>query len=761
MEIHNMTLISRRPGETWPQAFPLGNGQIGAMVYGSVPENRITLSENTFFSGKKEEHQNQEGAAKAFYEMRKLAEENDFESVHKVAERFIGRRGNYGTNLPVGNILLDYGVSNQKVNLEQRSLDIMSGVSKRTIMIQQEDKDCIQGMNPSEENRIEETIYASNADHVLVISIHGDQFFSLDIKLENHTEGSVSYQETNHTGKIVMKEYAYETMHCDEKCGVCLEAEMIIETDGRITACKDHLEVENAKEVNAYLRMKTDFQEKSMFHSDYEHRRSEFFLDRHIKDFQPKMERCMLKLDSKESSNAEDMFLFQYGRYLLLSSSREDSLLPTHLQGIWNDNVACRIGWTCDMHLDINTQMNYWPSEVTNLSECNEPLFRYIREMLAPMGAITAKECYGLPGWVGELVSNAWGYASPYWASPLSPCPTGGVWILTHMWEHYLYTEDREFLSEIAFPLIKSATEFFSQYVFVDTKLSTKKNQSDFEPLWTCGPSISPENSFGSMRQYQISNGCTYELTMIRELFEIYLSASKIIMDTNNQLYEIVNKINLIPFQVKEDGTIAEYQHNEVIPDSQHRHTSHLLGLFPFAQMNMEDTPELCMAAEQTIQKKINPIENWEDTGWASSMLLLYEARLCHSEEAYEHLSRMKHKLQEENKMIYHPPTRGAASFAPVYELDGNTGITSGMAEMLMQSHNGIIRLLPALPKEWKNGSIKGLKARGNITVNMEWENGELVRAEFLTNQEKQIKVMVKNKVIDLSLEEGKVNLLM
>ncbi len=389
------------------------------------------------------------------------------------------------------------------------------------------------------------------------------------------------------------------------------------------------------------------------------------------------------------------------------------------------------------MHLDINTQMNYWPAEVTNLSETGIPLYNWITQDLSPAGEVTARKAYGLDGWVGELVSNAWGYAAPYWASAIAPCPTGGIWILMQLWEHYQYSEDKEFLRNTAFPLIKSAAVFFNQYVFKDK----------ITGCFTCGPSISPENSFVYKdKKLQISNGCTYEILMIRELFSVYLASCDILkLEENSLAEEISHKlVNLIPYRITAEGTIAEWSHDLREADPQHRHTSHLLGLYPFSQLTPEETPDLCEAAEKTLERKLTPAENWEDTGWARSMLLLYETRLEHGNKAYGHIKNMTDNLLEPNNLVYHPPTRGAYAFDHVYELDGNTGLTTAIAEMLLQSHNGILRLLPALPKNWEEGSVTGLLARGNITVDLYWESGRLRYAKLTSKRDKKIRISYK-----------------
>jgi alpha-L-fucosidase 2 len=721
-----MKMKTKNLSTRWGEGYPLGNGHMGAMVLGSLPITRIELSENTFYSGEKSPSNNQKDAAKAFYSMREQAGIGNYEKVHEIAENFIGVRKNYGTNLPVGSFIIDYGIDIEKTFNYERSLDIYNGMAE-----------CIFEKGP---DTIKEEVFVSHPDNIIVY--HISTTGTLNVKF--------SYLPGNEYGKAEYGEdflqfigFAFETMHCDELTGVKLTGYGQILTDGTSKVIEDGIYIQNASDIRIYLSMNTNFKKNSVEINDMLEATKEHVFHCMQKDFKKiKKEHredinfFMKKVDFKLASLDELVekvpLLYQYGRYLLLSSSRSDSKLPAHLQGIWNDNVACRIGWTCDMHLDINTQMNYWPSEVTNLSETAEPLSRWIKDDLAKAGEIAALESYGLKGWVGELVSNAWGFAAPYWASPIAPCPTGGVWVLMQMWEHYLYTEDMEYLQKSAFPLIESAAEFFNEYVFEDRNTG----------YLTSGPSISPENSFiYDNKKLQISNGSTYEILMIRELFDVFLLASRLVSKDDTKLFqEVSNKIHrLLPYRILNDGTIAEWSHDFESADRQHRHTSHLLGLFPFSQINLEDTKSLCEAAQKTIEIKLTPFENWEDTGWARSMLLLYAARLCMGNEAYMHIKSMMTNLLEPNNLIYHPPTRGAYAFDHVYELDGNTGFTTGITEMLLQSQNGVLHFLPALPDEWKSGSITGLVARGNIMVKLIWEEGMLVLAELISKKDKTL----------------------
>jgi alpha-L-fucosidase 2 len=724
--------MAKRFGE----AYPLGNGQIGALVYGSYPVERIAITENTFFSGKRNSCANKKTAPHSFEKMRKLEACGDYTGLHKEAEKFIGNEGNYGTNLPVGEIHI---AMSKEIKSVKRMLNIQEGVA--TCCFETQD-----------EQQINETVFVSHPDHALVLQLESKQDFDVMICWkDNNTYGTVDYrfQDTE------FRCNAYERMHCDELCGVTLDGKIWIDTDGIKTADKKGIFIKKAKGLNLYLALKTDFCERAGI-SETEKNTAEKLIkpntdieeiyQKHCADVKENMDRINFSLSGFPEAEAL-VFMFQYGRYLLLCSSRKDSILPAHLQGIWNDNVACNIGWTCDMHLDINTQMNYWLSNACRMEECTVPLEKWITDILVPQGRNTAEKSYGIKGWVAELVSNAFGYAAPYWATPLAPCPTGGVWTIMQMWENYRFTENKEYLEHI-FLIFQEAVLFFADYVFKDE-----------EGEYSCGPSISPENSFSiDGKLFQISSGCTYEILMIRELFTVYMEMLNILQRPLQPIGQKVITIlaNLKKYRICEDGTIAEYAHDFKIPDKQHRHTSHLLGLFPFSQINPIDTPILCEAAKKTIEAKLNPADGWEDTGWARSLLALYEARLWDGDKAYEHLQALLNRLLEPNGMIYHPPTRGAMAFDHVYELDGNTGFTMAMTEMLLQSHLNFIHILPALPDEWCNGTVEGICARGNILINIRWKNHLVETVEFLAQKDKRITVKYKNDIFMVDLEGGK-----
>lgn len=741
-----MNITLNKEASRFGEAFAIGNGHMGAMVYGGMKTDRLDLSENTFFSGNKSEEDNQAGASEAFYKMREQTAAGDYAAALETSHEFYGKRGNYGTNLPVGQILITRMDELSETSGYERSLDLENGIASSRYMQNGE--------------QVSRQAFASHPHNVIVYEAVCDKNdMNLCISFQSLRDGEyVKY----HIGGIFFVCEAHETMHSDGTTGTLLCGKVSIHTDGFPEAKEDGVYIKRASRVSLYITAITDFKEevlekeKQVLQLQMKMNRTfvkvdelavEEILEAHRQDMQALYSRVTLNIGNQPLVNR----MFQMGRYLLYSSSREDSLLPAHLQGIWNDNVACRIGWTCDMHLDINTQMNYWPSEVTNLPETAVPLFRWIREDLVPAGRKTAAESYGLKGWVGELVSNSWGYAAPYWASPLSPCPTGGVWTITQMWEHFLTSQDKKFLKEEAFPVIEEAVVFFSGYLFEDKESG----------YLTCGPSISPENSFVvDGKTYQISNGCTVEILMIRELFDIYQKACRVLRRKNKRMKDTADKAaRLLPYRITGNGQIAEWNHDYPAADLQHRHTSHLLGLFPFAQITPENE-KLAKAAEAVITAKLTPEENWEDTGWARSMLMLYEARLRHPQKALGHIDSMLTNLLEPNGFIIHPPTRGAGSFDNVYELDGNTGLTSCIAEMLMQSHGGIIRILPCLPEQWSKGEVKGLCARGGVTVDISWDENSC-QVNFGSERSRRITIQYGEIRKTILLKEGNTSVCM
>lgn len=864
--------------ESWQQGCLLGNGFMGQVIYGRPGEEIVELSHGAFFSGSGNVDPYPEKGAEAFAASRKAALEGDYEEIYRQTGRLMGKRGNYGTNLPVGK--LHIGIEGQSpVSDYRRYLDLDRGIAG-----------CSYG---NVRNRHLREALTSHEDHVFACRMEQT---GAEMTITVSFDGGRNPYRTwaGDDGILCFETAALETVHSDgtegsrlygavKLCAADSRGEQICPEKFSLKEESFGIRVCGAKCVVLYLSMDVWTNENGTEEAKKAENVREAVMrcvcrgleeysglrERHSADIGALMGRQRLKLGQwreevwelreEQSRKAEQdgnqeqncgkgqkeaiaelsagelldqvrqggdnrrltELMYQYGRYLLLSSSRQDSPMPAHLQGVWNDDVACRIGWTCDMHLDINTQMNYWISEPGHLSECHEPLFDWMEKHLIPNGRLTARKCYGYSGWVGELVSNAWGYAAPYWNESLSPCPTGGIWQASDYMEHYRYGQDRDFLRKRVLPVIGEAVSFFLEYLFEDR-----------DGYLVGGPSISPENAFWvNGKKYFASTGCTYEMVMIRELFLQYTEICRELgigegqggepgtersrgyelraeqdgecrlgskrekegnlrtkqdrewercaeqekesvseaegekgcelrtgqgQDWEEMLCQVERALpRLLPYRILPDGTLAEWNHDYEAADLQHRHTSHLLGLFPYGQITTEGTPALAKAAAASIKAKLTPCENWEDTGWARSLLALYSARLGDANQAYRHLVSMQTILTGGNLLVMHPPTRGAGSFMEVYELDGNTGFSMAVMEMLIQSHENCIRLLPALPKMWPEGKLEGAAVRGGILLDLYWEQGTPVKITLLSGTDRKVTLRYADTVRKYTLRAG------
>ncbi|MDD2458884.1 MAG: glycoside hydrolase N-terminal domain-containing protein [Eubacteriales bacterium] len=774
-----MQLKLNRPAVSWFESFPMGNGHFGAMVYGDAFQENIELSALTFFSGAAQMTENCPAQGwQAFEALRQATLAGDFARAKRWTNEFMGIRRDFGTNLAVGRLTIQrpylpaQPIAGSMSDHHERTLEINTGLCTVRAHDPAESTTTIAGHD----------FFASHIDRALIGRLWPgpDDYIQAVIQLEGECLGRartrlIEPDETAMGGtalscaELVIEGQALESLHSGGTCGARIALALrAYGAGGQVDCASDRLIIKRATDCLLVLTLETDFEGSDPLQSARERQDSllesvasesieppgrsletiwQHLFGRHRADFCPLMDRVKLRLGphdpeqwiKRPEQNVAELKeineqlaltaqLFQYGRYLLASSSREDSPIPAPLQGVWNDQVASRIGWSCDMHLDINTQMNHWPAESTNLPECTSPLFRWLQERLIPAGQISAQSCYNRPGWVAELVSNAWGFAAPYWSPVLSPCPTGGAWLINQVWEHYRYQPDLEELSGWILPVLAGAAEFFSAYLF----------ERPGSPWLASGPSISPENEFlVDGESYYASLSCTYEITIIRDVFTSYDQACRI-LDDHGRMPEsersrwstIQRQLPLLPpFRILGDGSLAEWEHDFPAKDPQHRHTSHLLALFPYGQITPERTPDLAAAAAVSIRQKLEPEQSWEDTGWARSLLMLYASRLHDGAAAWEHMQAMFRHLTQPNLLVRHPPTRGAPSFADVYELDGNTGLSACIADLLLQSHLDVVELLPSLPPAWREGEVRGLRARGWLQIDLRWQEGRLLEA--------------------------------
>jgi alpha-L-fucosidase 2 len=548
--------------------------------------------------------------------------------------------------------------------------------------------------------------------------------------------------------------------------GMRFQADLqIINTGGELLAEDGKLSIKNADEVIILLTTGTSFNgsltspgldgkdqhEVSMVKMKKASARSfTRLIKRHLDDYHALFDRVELDLGPQNTilptnerlrayNNGNDdngiiSLYFQYGRYLLISSSR-DLAVPANLQGLWNQHV--QPPWGSNYTLNINTEMNYWPAEVTNLSECHTPLFRFI-EQLKQSGAKTAAKNYGVSnGWLAHHNSDIWAKTTPTggrdWdprGAPRWSCwPMGGTWLAQHLWEHFLYTGNKQFLEEEAWPLLKGAAEFVLDWMMMDGN-----------GYWVTNPSSSPENVFTiDGKQYQISKASTMDMSLIRELFAVCLKAAGIlgIDEAFTQKIAAVTP-RLYPFQIGQYGQLQEWYKDYDDPEDTHRHLSHLYSLFPGNQITPVYAPELTAAAKQSMLHRGDA-----GTGWSMAWKINWWARLKDGDYALKILNQGLTYVEDTEVNVAKGGTYSNLFGAhPPFQIDSNFGSTAGIAEMLVQSHEGYIHLLPALPVEWPDGKVSGLVTRGGFVIDMTWRNSQLQEVNILSKAGGICKIM-------------------
>jgi alpha-L-fucosidase 2 len=735
---HKLSLWYQQPAKEWMQATPAGNGRIGAMIYGGTETEIIALNEITLWSGQYDEEQEIPCGKDLLEEIRRLFFDGKLEEGNHLGSQYLsGRPNSFGTHLPFGDLIIKFGHQEAEVKNYRRELDVEKSVTTVTYDVS--------GVNYKRE------YICSNPDNVFLIKLTSDRknVLNLEIGLDllRKSDISTSGNTLSFSGQALFPKLGPGGVHYTGIIHLATQG-------GTIAATKNSLVVNNSSEVVIIIDMRTDYKNpdyktlcaqtvkkasqkayetmKASHVTDYTglFNRTELYLGESELDKLPTDIRWKKLKDAGNDDPGLFALFFQYGRYLLISSSRENSPLPANLQGIWNDNLACNMPWTCDYHLDINTQQNYWLANIGNLHECQIPLVNYLED-LAYHGEKTAMKVYGSPGWTAHTVANVWGYTAPGQSVTWGLFPTAGAWTASHVWSHFRFTQDKDFLKNKAYPILKKSAAFLLDYMAEDPKSGY---------LMT-GPSISPENSFKvNGREYALSMMPTCDRVLVYEALESCVEASRI-LDVDAAFRESTEKAiaKLPPFQTGKDGTIQEWYEDYEPAHPNHRHSSHLLSLYPFNQITLDKTPELAEAAAKSVYRQLNS-ENWEDVEWSRANMVCFYARLKNPEEAYRNMKGLLKDFSREN-LFTMAPAGVAGAESDIFEFDANEAAPAAIAEMLIQSHESYIEFLPALPEEWGDGYFKGLCVRGGAEADLQWNGGTVEYAKITATADNRFSI--------------------
>ena len=730
-----------QPAEKWMEAIPIGNGRLSGMVYGGLDIERVALNEISLWSGQHDPTSNDLCGKEQLAEMREAFFNNDPEKGNELGNTYLnGRMTSFGSHVPMGDLKLLIKHASNFVTDYRRELDLNNAIATVSY-------------------KVDDTTYtrqyiADYPDQIMAIRITADKpdAVTLTASLDLLRQAEVVAKDSmlSYGGKVDFP------MHGPGGVNFCGAIKLVPE-GGKVSYGVNSVSVDGADALTILVDIRTDYADGAYKESCRQNvvkgqaKGWNAMLADHLKDYRKLFGRVDIQLGEYENDNLPtdvrlrrvgqgvvdadfDALFFQYGRYMLISSSRPNgTALCANLQGVWNDNGACNMPWTCDYHMDINTAQNYWSANRANLAECNEPLFNYIG-FLAQHGKETAEKMYGCRGWVAHTVCNAWGYTAPGWGVSWGMNVTGGAWLATHLWSHYLYTQDKEWLANVGYPLIKETAIFFKDYMVKDPRTG----------YLVTGPSISPENGYVSEKGNHLSLDMmpTIDRAIVYDIYDACIRSASILGKDKKFAAQLQKDIRKLPPIVNgRDGQVQEWLGDLRRSDPSHRHSSHLLSLFPLNQVTIRKTPELIEGAKKGLALQ-TASEGWEDTEWSTANMLCFQARIHDAEKAHGWLQNLFKTFTRDNLMTVSPAGVAMAEW-DIFSFDATEASVAGMCEMLVQSHDGCVDLLPALPKAWKTGSVKGLCTEGNLTADLDWKNMKMSNALFTAGSDVDLKLAV------------------
>lgn len=747
----NLKLWYDQPARDWmTQALPLGNGYMGVMFFGGIEKEQIQFNEGTLWSGGPHSsasynYGNKTDSWRMLPEIRSLISQGKLTEADKLAQKFftgqkhhktdgIANYGDYGSSQSMGDLFVSIHTDqkNTEVKNYKRELDISTARGRVSYNL--------------DNNKFERTYFGNYPKGVMVYQFLAKRAVDYTINYKSPHPKEAEFFENNI--------YHFEG-HVNDNHQQFLTA-FKIETDGKVTYENGVIQVQNATEVVIIHSAATDYTMDYPHYTgnDYKKIVNERFSEieavsytslrkEALADYQKLFNRVSLTLSGVSTNDQPtnlrqiayyegrkdqglEVLYFQYGRYLMISASRPGSMVM-NLQGKWNNSQNAP--WGGDYHMNINQQMIYWPAEITNLAECHEPLIAYTKSLIKP-GSVTAKNFFNTRGWVVNTMNNAFGYTAPGWGLPWGFFPAGAAWLAQHAWEHFEFGRDEDYLKNTAYPIMKEASLFWIDYL-----------SKDENGYLVSTPSYSPEHG-------GISGGASMDHQIAWDVLNNTEKAASILGD--DAFVEETRRIRdkILPPKIGSWGQLQEWKEDVDDPGSKHRHISHLFALHPGRQISPLETPELAKAARVTLEARGD-----DATGWSLGWKINFWARLKDGDRAY--------KLY---RMILKPSGAGGSGSGsygnlldahPPFQLDGNMGATAGVTEMLIQSQTGNIELLPALPTHWSSGKIKGVRARGGYTVDIEWVNNELSHARILADDDGAVRVVYKGEIREIKLKAG------